>query len=146
MSSFCNVFAIFHDKNFNVLLANNFVKFWKTGPRKLFILLHLIKRYIYLFSHIVLIRVRHSVENLDNLKEMATSYFVANRKAMTRNPYNYLTSSAQTPKGKKDILKATTPQSKHYKQKAKRTVSFPRNCMENIMSYAYISFLQNLEI
>ena len=28
---------------------------------------------------------------------------------------------SKTPKGKKDALKATTPQSKHYKQKAKRT-------------------------
>ena len=37
---------------------------------------------------------------------------------MIRNRYNYL-----TPKGKKDVLKATASQSKHYKQKAKRTVS-----------------------
>ena len=27
------VFAIFQDRNFNVILANDFVKFWKTGPR-----------------------------------------------------------------------------------------------------------------
>ena len=33
---------------------------------------------------------------------------------------------SKTPKGKKDTLKATAPQSKHYKQKAKRTVSFPK--------------------
>ena len=32
----------------------------------------------------------------------------------------------QTPKGKKDALKVTAPQSKHYKQKAKRTVSSPK--------------------
>ena len=45
MSSFCsakathifsansvNVFAIFQARNFNVTLANNFVKFWPTGP------------------------------------------------------------------------------------------------------------------
>ena len=31
---------------------------------------------------------------------------------------------SKTPKGKKDALKATAPQSKHYKQKAKRAVSF----------------------
>ena len=30
---------------------------------------------------------------------------------------------SKAPKGKKDALKVTTPQSKHYKQKAKRTVS-----------------------
>ena len=33
---------------------------------------------------------------------------------------------SKTPKGKKDALKATELQSKHYKQKAKRTVSFPK--------------------
>ena len=33
---------------------------------------------------------------------------------------------SKTPKGKKDILKATAPQSKPYKQKAKRTVSSPK--------------------
>ena len=27
-----NVFAIFLDSNFNDTLANNFVKFWTTGP------------------------------------------------------------------------------------------------------------------
>ena len=32
-------------------------------------------------------------------------------------------SSFKTPKGKKDALKVTASQSKHYKQKAKRTVS-----------------------
>ena len=32
----------------------------------------------------------------------------------------------KTPKGKKDALKETAPQSKHYKQKVKRTVSFPK--------------------
>ena len=32
----------------------------------------------------------------------------------------------KTPKGKKDALKVTAPQSKHYKQKAKRTVSFKK--------------------
>ena len=32
----------------------------------------------------------------------------------------------KTPKGKKDALKAMSPQSKHYKQKAKRTVPFPK--------------------
>ena len=31
-----------------------------------------------------------------------------------------------TPKGKKDALTATAKQSKHYKQKAKRTVSVPK--------------------
>ena len=33
----------------------------------------------------------------------------------------------ETPKGKNDALKAMAPQSKHYKQKAKRIVSFPQN-------------------
>ena len=33
---------------------------------------------------------------------------------------------SKTPKGKKDVLKATASRSKHYKQKAKRTVSFPK--------------------
>ena len=28
-----NVFTILEDKNFNVTLANNFVKFWIAGPR-----------------------------------------------------------------------------------------------------------------
>ena len=28
-----NVFAIFQDRSFNVMLANNFLKFWTTGPR-----------------------------------------------------------------------------------------------------------------
>ena len=28
-----NVYATFQDRNYNVTLANNFVKFWKTGPR-----------------------------------------------------------------------------------------------------------------
>ena len=32
---------------------------------------------------------------------------------------------SKTPKGNKDALKATVPQSKHFKQKAKRRVSFP---------------------
>ena len=27
-----NVFAIFQDRNFNVTFANNFGKFWMTGP------------------------------------------------------------------------------------------------------------------
>ena len=49
MSSFCNaktthifsakyinVLAIFQDRNFNVTLVNNFVKFWKTGPSFIF--------------------------------------------------------------------------------------------------------------
>ena len=27
-----NVFAIFQDRKFNVTLANNFIKFWTTGP------------------------------------------------------------------------------------------------------------------
>ena len=47
-------------------------------------------------------------------------------KAMIRNRYNYLTTSVKTPKGKKDALKATAPQSKHYKQKAKKKGSFPK--------------------
>ena len=33
---------------------------------------------------------------------------------------------SKTPKGKRDALKATAPQLKHYKQKANRTVSFPK--------------------
>ena len=41
---------------------------------------------------------------------------------------------SQTPKGKKDGLKAMTPQSKHYKQKAKRTVSFPNICQTAIQN------------
>ena len=40
--------------------------------------------------------------------------------------YNYLTPSVQDIKGKEDALKATSSQSKHYKQKAKRTVSFAK--------------------
>ena len=28
-----NIFAIFQDRNFYVRLANNFIKFWRTGPR-----------------------------------------------------------------------------------------------------------------
>ena len=47
---------------------------------------------------------------------------------MIRNQYNYLKPFVQ--KGKKDALKATTLQSKHYKQKAKRTVS-PQNNGQN---------------
>ena len=27
-----NIFAIFQYRNFNIMLANNFVKFWTTGP------------------------------------------------------------------------------------------------------------------
>ena len=46
---------------------------------------------------------------------------------MIRNRYNYLTPSIQDTKGKEDALKATAPRSKHHKQKAKRTVSFPNN-------------------
>ena len=41
---------------------------------------------------------------------------------MIKNRYNYLTPSVQDIKGK-ERLKATAPQSKGYKQKAKRTVS-----------------------
>ena len=37
MQKLINVFAIFQDRNFNVNLANNFVKFWTTGPRILFL-------------------------------------------------------------------------------------------------------------
>ena len=54
------------------------------------------------------------------------------RKVMIRNRYNYLSPSVQDTKGKEDALKATAPQSlqlqqlNHYKQKAKRTVSFPK--------------------
>ena len=44
---------------------------------------------------------------------------------MIRKRYNYLTPS-KTAKGKKDALKVTAPQSKHCKQKAKRTISFPK--------------------
>ena len=33
---------------------------------------------------------------------------------------------SKTPKGKKEALKATAPQLKHYKQKAKRAVSIPK--------------------
>ena len=72
------------------------------------------------------------------------------KKTMIRNRYNYLTPS-KTSKGKKDALKsngtttkhykhfrprhqmerrthlkATAPQTKHYMQKAKRSVSFPK--------------------
>ena len=28
-----NVFAVFQERNFNIKLTNNFVKFWTTGPR-----------------------------------------------------------------------------------------------------------------
>ena len=45
------------------------------------------------------------------------------KKAMISNRYNYLTSS-KTSKGKKDA--PTAPQTKHYRQKAKRSVSFPK--------------------
>ena len=41
------------------------------------------------------------------------------RKAMIKNRNNYLPFPSKTPKGKKDSLKATTPQSKCYKQKDK---------------------------
>ena len=45
---------------------------------------------------------------------------------MIRNRYNYLSLSVQDTKGgKKNALKATTAQLKHYKQKTKMTVSFP---------------------
>ena len=40
----------------------------------------------------------------------------------------------KTPKGKKGALKAPAPQSKHYKQKAKRTVSFPKFCQTAIQN------------
>ena len=43
---------------------------------------------------------------------------------MIMNRYNYLNPSVQDPNGKKDALKATESQSKHYKQKAKMTASF----------------------
>ena len=33
---------------------------------------------------------------------------------------------SKTPKGKKDALKATAPQSKHYKQKAKMPNGYPK--------------------
>ena len=43
------------------------------------------------------------------------------RKAMIRNRCNYLMPSVQDTKGKeKDVFKAKTQQSKHYKQKAKK--------------------------
>ena len=42
--------------------------------------------------------------------------FSTERKAIIRNRYNYL--SSKIPKGKKDALKATTPQSKECRQKA----------------------------
>ena len=32
-AKYINVFAIFQDRNFNISLVNNFVKFWTTGPR-----------------------------------------------------------------------------------------------------------------
>ena len=49
-------------------------------------------------------------------------------KAMVMNRYNYLnTFCSKTPNGKKDAIKVTAPQSKHYKQKAKRTVSSKQN-------------------
>ena len=51
--------------------------------------------------------------------------FDANCSQANRNRYNYLTPS-KTPKRKKGALKATVPQSKHNKQKAKRTLSFPK--------------------
>ena len=39
-----NVFAVFQDRNFNVTLANNLLKFWTTGPRAIIcFLLHTIK-------------------------------------------------------------------------------------------------------
>ena len=43
---------------------------------------------------------------------------------MIKNRYNYQT---RHQKGNNDALKATAPQSKHYKQKAKGIVSFPKN-------------------
>ena len=46
--------------------------------------------------------------------------------------------STKTPKGMKDALKATAPLSKHYKQKAKRTVSFPKigqTAIQNKINY-----------
>ena len=46
---------------------------------------------------------------------------------------------SKTPKGKKDAHKATAPQSKHYKQKAKRTVSFPNNGQTAIQNRNFTS-------
>ena len=44
---------------------------------------------------------------------------------MIRNRCNYHTPSVKNTNGKERCTKATVPQSKHYKQTAKRTVSFP---------------------
>ena len=35
-----NVYAIFQDRNFDVTLANNFGKFWTTGPRMTLVIFH----------------------------------------------------------------------------------------------------------
>ena len=51
---------------------------------------------------------------------------------MIRNRYNYLTPSSKTPQGKKYARKATTLKSKHYKQKAKMTLSFPKQWLSKI--------------
>ena len=45
---------------------------------------------------------------------------------MIGNRYNYLTPSDQDTMGKEDALKAMASQSRHYKQKANRTVSIPK--------------------
>ena len=45
-------------------------------------------------------------------------------KALIKNECKNYYLPPKTPKKKKDALKATAPQSKHYKQKAKRIVSF----------------------
>ena len=42
-------------------------------------------------------------------------------------PYTF---HSKSPNGKKDALKVTAPQSKHYKQKAKRTVSSKKQMLE----------------
>ena len=57
---------------------------------------------------------------------------IIERTAMISNRYNYLTPSIQDTKGKRDALKVTASQSKHYKQKTKRTVSFPKELAKRL--------------
>ena len=57
---------------------------------------------------------------------------------MIRNRNTYLTSSVQDTKGKGELI-ATASQSKHYKQKAKRTVALKNG--EIVIYHSYIHSL-----
>ena len=132
MSSICKSYSHFFSKNtceldivltraVNILTTNELVKLtalWTTGHWCLRILFYLnTSTTMYKFLHFI---AYFPIGDNQWAARFSFRFKRVERKAMIRNRYL----PSKTRKGKKDALKATAPQSKHNKQKVKRTSSF----------------------